>query len=306
MKDKDIVGLGACGIDYYTNVNQFSNKENKVTSNNLKYNEGGVTANNLVQAARLGLNVLWTGNLGAGKQSDYLIQKFKENNIEVKANRIGKTQFCWIIVNDEGEKQIYIFPNSTAELTPEIVEEQFKEEIKSAKHFHTEVAVIPLNVAIKGAEIAKEAGVKVLVDVDGDINYLLNVAKIGTKEELNKLIKLADVIKLSESAAKQISGDKEIKEIVKGFNKEIVAVTLGSKGCIIANQDEIIEIPAVKINCVDSTGAGDAFMGGLSYAILKEYSLKEIGEFANACGAYCCQFPGTRTSGSLNEIGELK
>lgn len=300
----DVVGLGGCGIDQSTKVKKFSDKNNKITCNNLTINEGGVTANNLIQTSRLGLKTVWCGVLGNDEQGNHLIKKFEEDNVKICAKKIDKTQFCWIIIDEQGDKQIYIFPNATNSLTPEIVENNFKDVIKQGKYFHTEAAVIPLNAAIKGAEIAKETKSKVLVDIDGDPDYLINKAKIGTKEELKKLIDLADVIKLSESAAKNIFKEKDINRIIKKLlkNSEIVAITLGKEGCYIANKDEIIKCPAYKVECIDSTGAGDAFMGGLSYGILKNMKLKEIGMFANACGAYCCTKFGTRSSGKLNDI----
>jgi len=303
----DIVGLGGCGIDQSAKVKNFSDKDNKVISDNITINEGGVTANNLIQAARLGLKTAWCGMLGEDEQGEYLIKKFGEDNIKVYVKKIDKTQFCWIIIDEQGEKQIYIFPNATKLLTPEIVEENFKEIIKQSRHFHTEAAVIPLAAAIKGAEIAKEAKSRVLVDIDGNPDYLINKAKIGTKEELNRLMDLADVIKLSKSAAKNIFKEKDINKIIKKLleNTEIVAITLGKEGCYIANKDEIIKCPVYNVECVDSTGAGDAFMGGLSYGILKNMKLKEIGMFANACGAYCCTKIGTRSSGKLDEIKDF-
>lgn len=304
----DVVGLGGCGIDYSTKVDKFSDKDNKIISDNFTMNEGGVTANNLIQTSRLNLKTVWCGTLGDDEQADHLIKKFEEDNVKVYVKKIDKTQFAWIVIDGKGERQIYVFPNATNMLTPEIVEKEFKDIIKQSKHFHTEAAVIPLSAAIKGAEIAKEAKSKVLVDIDGNPDYLINKAKIGTKEELKKLMDLADVIKLSESAAKNIFNEKDINEIIKKIltNTEIVVVTLGSGGCYIANKDEIVKCPAYKVECVDSTGAGDSFMGGLSYGILKNMKLKDIGLFANACGAYSCTKLGTRNSGKIDEINKLK
>src|SRR3989338_6020078 len=141
----DIVGLGGCGIDQSAKVKSFSDKDNKVISDNITINEGGVTANNLIQASRLGLKTVWCGMLGNDEQGNYLIKKFEEDNVSVCAKKIGKTQSCWIIIDENGDKQIYIFPNATNSLTSEIVEKYFKDIIKQSKHFHTEVAVIPLS-----------------------------------------------------------------------------------------------------------------------------------------------------------------
>jgi sugar/nucleoside kinase (ribokinase family) len=56
---------------------------------------------------------------------------------------------------------------------------------------------------------------------------------------------------------------------------------------------------------VDTVGAGDAFMGGLSYGLLNNWPLAKVADFANACGAFKCTRFGTRNSGTLEEINEF-
>lgn len=309
MSDKlfDIVGLGSCAIDHITKVRAFADKDNKVTSDNIEAQGGGVTANNLVQTARLGLKTAWCGALGDDALAVQLTEMFAQEGVACVPHMFGKTQFTWIIVDEQGEREIYVFPNSALSLTPKIVEKEFKATIEQGKHFHTEIAVIPLAAAIAGAQIAKNAGNKVFLDIDGDVEYLLREARIGTKQELQQLIQLSDVVKVSESTAKQLTGDKDINEIIQELlqSATIVAVTLGKEGCIIADREETIECPAYPISVVDGTGAGDAFMGGLSYTILQGWDLKKAGMFANACGAYCCTKLGARGSGTLAEVNRV-
>jgi len=303
----DIVGLGSCGADYVTAVTSFADAHTKVTCDNVSLHGGGVTANNLVQAARLGLRAAWCGALGKDDAGKHLLRTFKENHIGVFAKAVDKTQFCWIIVDQHGDRQIYVFPNAANQLTPAMVERQFKRTITQARHFHTEVAVIPLAAAIRGAEIAKKAGATVFLDVDGDIDYLTTVGKIGTRQEVMQLLRLADVVKLSEAAARQIARETSLEAAISDLLQyaTIVAVTLGKDGCVIANKQETIRCPAFPVSCVDSTGAGDAFMGGLSYALLKGMPLRDAGLFANACGAYACTQAGARGMGKLTEIHAL-
>ncbi|MBU0471158.1 MAG: carbohydrate kinase family protein [Nanoarchaeota archaeon] len=296
-KEYDVVGLGCVGVDYTTKVKTFSDKNNKIVSNNLSESEGGVTANNLVQASRLGLKTAWCGNIGNDELGKKILKNFKKENIKAFANKTGTTQQCWIIVDEKGEKEIYAFPNSSSELTPKIVDSKFKKIIERSNYFHTEASIIPLKAAIRGAEIAKKSGSKVLVDIDCDVDKLLNIAKIGTMKELEKLIILSDVVKMSESAGKSLY--KNIKSV---WNNKIIIMTKGSKGCVVINQGNKSTISAYKIKAVDTTGAGDAFMGGLSYTLLKGFNLKDAAKFANACGAYNCLKIGARQSGTLKQI----
>src|SRR3989338_6634072 len=214
-KKIDVVGLGACGVDYITKVTSFADKNSKSTSHNIALHPGGLTTNNLVQASRLGLRTAWCGILGKDELGKFLLADLKTEKIGATYSIKDKTQFAWIVVDEKGEREIYVFPNSSMLLTPEMVEKSFKRKIQQAKHFHTEIAVIPLAAAIRGAEIARDASARVFLDVDGNIDTLLEEGKIGTKEEVRKLFHLADVIKLSESAAKELAGKRGMKELVQ-------------------------------------------------------------------------------------------
>jgi sugar/nucleoside kinase (ribokinase family) len=61
-------------------------------------------------------------------------------------------------------------------------------------------------------------------------------------------------------------------------------------------------VPAFDVSVVDSTGAGDAFMGGLSYGLLQGWDLPNSGLFANACAALCCTTVGARAMGKRTEV----
>jgi len=80
---------------------------------------------------------------------------------------------------------------------------------------------------------------------------------------------------------------------------------LAEKGCLLASQKEVVHAKGFSIIPVDTTGASDAFMGGLSYGVLQNWGLKEIGQFANACGAFKTTKIGTRSSGTIKEIQEF-
>lgn len=302
MTKFDVVGLGSCAVDYSTKIRSFSSDLSKVNCDNFKKNAGGVTANNLAQCSKLGLKTAYCGAIGNDLEGNFLIDSFKRDNVWPVVARFGSSQFCWIIVNYKGEHAIYVFPNCTKELTPKIVKKVFPKTISNCKHLHLEVAVMPLKCSIEAAKIAKKNKIKVVVDVDGNPFELL--PGIGTKKELFELIKLTDVLKMSDGAATALFGKKDLKSTLKKLSgkHEYIAITKGSKGCYIANKKQVEFCPAIKTKVVDSTGAGDAFMAGLSYAILNNYKLKDIGNFANRCGSYACKGHGARYFGTLKEI----
>jgi sugar/nucleoside kinase (ribokinase family) len=90
-----------------------------------------------------------------------------------------------------------------------------------------------------------------------------------------------------------------------GLGPKIVALTLGVDGCIIASSEKITHVPALKVEVVDTTGAGDAFMGALSFGLLQGWDLERVGLFANACAALCCTKVGARAMSKRDEVMTL-
>jgi ribokinase len=84
-----------------------------------------------------------------------------------------------------------------------------------------------------------------------------------------------------------------------------VAITMGGEGCLMARAEKISHMPSFKVQVTDTTGAGDAFMGGLSYALLQGWDDERVGRFANACAALCCTKVGARAMSRLAEVNAL-
>lgn len=310
-KKFDVVGLGACGVDLRVKIPSLPSKNQKITAADFEISEGGVTANNIVQSAKLGLDTAWVGALGDDGWSSYLIKKFEEKRVKSFPEKFFKTptQQFWIATDPKGEWNMIGILGASKKLTPKIIKNKFSGIISQAKHFHTEVAVVPFSASLEGARIAKKNGAKVFLDVDGGPFYLIEKEKIGTRKELFDLLKKTDVLKLSETGAlglvkKKVFSKKMITDILS-LGPQIAVVTLGEKGCFVGTKREIIHCPGFKVKSVDTVGAGDAFTGGLSYGILKGWPLERIGRFANACGAFKCTRFGTRSSGNLREINDF-
>jgi len=112
-------------------------------------------------------------------------------------------------------------------------------------------------------------------------------------------------LKPCKAAARELTGEGDYEKIVKALLRlgpNLVAITLGADGCLIATPKELVHVPAYKVDVVDTTGAGDAFMGGLSYGLLQNWDLQRVGSFANACAALCCTKVGARAMSRFNEV----
>src|SRR2546427_412100 len=125
---------------------------------------------------------------------------------------------------------------------------------------------------------------------------------------LMESLKLVDVLKPCKAAAKEITGETDFEKMAAkllGMGPKTVAVTMGPEGCLLAGGGKMAHVKPFSVKVVDSTGAGDAFMGGLSYGLLQGWDFEKVGTFANACAAICCTKVGARSMGKREEVAAL-
>jgi sugar/nucleoside kinase (ribokinase family) len=304
------VGIGSCGVDYFAIVPSLLGADEKINVERTEIHAGGVTGNNLTQVARLGASAGWLGLLGDDESGRLITRAFTEDGLDLSGIEVlpgEQSTFTWIPVDARGERCIYMFPNVNGKLTASQVRTRFASHIRGAKHFHTEASQLPLPPVVAGMQIAREAGVRVIFDLDVAPSYFAS-AKLGAAEELVAALQLVDVLKPCKAAAREITGETDYEKIaikLLSLGPKVVAVTMGSEGALLASGAEMKHVAAFQVKVVDSTGAGDAFMGGLSFGLLRGWDLQTAGLFANACAAICCTRVGARAMGSFEEVTSL-
>ena len=305
-----VVGIGSCGIDYFAIVPRLLAADEKINADRLEIHAGGVTGNNLTQVARLGASAGWLGLIGDDESGRLITKAFADDGLDLAGIEIvqgEQSTFTWIPVDAQGERCIYMFPNINGKLSAQQVRSRFAPSIKTAKHFHTEASQLPLPPINAGMQVAREASVRVIFDLDVAPSYFAH-AKLGTEKDLITALQLVDVLKPCKAAAREITGETDYEKIalkLLNLGPRVVAVTMGAEGALIASAGKMAHVPAFKVSVVDTTGAGDAFMGGLSYGLLQDWDLRRVGLFANACAAICCTKVGARAMGTRNEVVAL-
>jgi sugar/nucleoside kinase (ribokinase family) len=306
----DVVGIGSCGVDYFAIVPRLLGPEEKINADRLEIHAGGVTGNNLTQVGRLGVSAGWLGLIGDDDSGRLIVKAFTDDGLDVSGVETIKGEqstFVWIPVDAQGERCIYMFPNVNGKITPEQVRMRFAPHIRKAKHFHTEASQLPLPPVKAGMEVAREAGVRVIFDLDVAPSYFAQ-AKLGGEADLIASLKLVDVLKPCKAAAREITGETDYEKMAAKLLKlgpKLVAVTMGPEGCLIAGDGKMVHVKPFTVKVVDSTGAGDAFMGGLSFGLLQGWDFRRVGTFANACAAICCTKVGARSMGRHEEVERL-
>jgi sugar/nucleoside kinase (ribokinase family) len=303
----DVVGIGSCTVDYFAIVPRLLGAEEKINAERMEIHAGGVTANNLTQVARLGASTGWLGLIGDDENGRIIQKAFADDGMDLSGIEVVKDEhssLTWIPVDNAGERCIYMFPNVTGKISVYQVMNRFAPHIRAAKHFHTEASQLPIAPVRESMRVAKEAGVRVIFDLDVSPSFFA-AANLGTQEELCPALKLVDVLKPCKVAAREMTGKSDYDRIAGELLKlgpKLVAITMGAEGCLIASGEQRVHVPAFKTEVVDTTGAGDAFMGGLSYALLQGWDLRRVGIFANACAALCTTRVGARAMAKHDEV----
>ncbi|HUJ31665.1 MAG TPA: carbohydrate kinase family protein [Candidatus Acidoferrum sp.] len=303
----DVVGIGSCGVDYFAIVPRLLGPDEKISAERMEIHAGGVTGNNLTQVARLGAKTGWLGLIGDDENGALIQKSFIADGMDVSGVEIIKGErstMTWIPVDAQGERCIYMFPNANGKISVFHVRSRFAPHLQKAKHFHTEASQLPIAPVKEAMQIAKEAGVRVFFDFDVTPNFFCQM-NLGTQEAVTEALKFVDVLKPCKAAAREMTGESDydtIADKLLGLGPAVVAITEGPEGCLIANRKERVHVPAFKVHVVDTTGAGDAFMGGLSYGLLQGWDLERVGTFANACAALCCTKVGARAMAKRDEV----
>jgi fructokinase len=303
----DVVGIGSCAVDFFAIVPRLLGSEEKINATRMEIHAGGVTANMLTQVARLGTSTGWLGLIGDDENGRIIQKAFTEDGMDlsgVEVVRGERSALTWIPVNPGGERCIYMFPNVTGKLSVLHVKNRFASHIKGAKHFHTEASQLPIVPLKEAMKIAKDAGVRIFFDMDVTPRFFAQM-NLGKQEELCDALKLVDVLKPCKAAAREMTGVTDYNRMADqllNLGPKLVAITEGEDGCLIATKEKRVQVPAFRVNVVDTTGAGDAFMGGLSYGLLQGWDLERVGIFANACAALCCTKVGARAMSRLDEV----
>jgi len=246
-----------------------------------KYNvgPGGKGCNQAIAIARLGGKVNFISKIGKDSYGELALNTLKKNNINIEniiQDEKLQTGVAGILVDqNSGKNAINVIVGAPSFLKVSEIEKQINL-IKSSKIFLTQLEV-PKDVTLHCLKTAKENG----------CITILNPAPASeiTKEFFSKI----DYFTPNETEAEfytgiKITNEKEAKQAAEkllnlGIKK--VIITLGEKGLLYTDGKEVIYLKANSVKAIDTTGAGDAFNGGLAFGLSKDKPINECLELAN-------------------------
>ena len=275
MSDITILGIFVADISF--SGDKIPIEGETILGDSYNVGPGGKGCNQAIAISRLGGKVNFISKLGDDEYGKLAISKLKKDNINTSNIIISekhKTGVAGIHVDkNTGKNAITVVRGAPSSL---IIDEINTNIIEQSKIFLTQLEV-PLNVTLNCLKSAKKNG-------------LINILNPAPACELsNDFFELVDYFTPNETEAEFYTGVKiydeddakeSAKKLIKMGIKNVI-ITLGEKGLFYSNEKKEIYIKSSKVKAIDTTGAGDAFNGGFSLALLRGKEIKECLEFAN-------------------------
>jgi ribokinase len=248
---------------------------------------GGKGANQAVAAARLGGQVKMIGRVGADAFGDALIQTLSQDGVytrHIARLQDAPTGVALITVDAAGQNTIVVVPGANGELSPpDLLAAESAFETASVVVMQLE---IPLLTVAYAADLARRHGACVV----------LNPAPA---QPLGTTLKQVDVLIPNQPEAALLTGAASARDAAKRLRASgvrSVIVTLGEEGVLVVEGETETHLPPHCVSVVDTTAAGDAFVGAFAVALAEGRSTREAAAWGNAAGALAVTRAGAQPS----------
>lgn len=276
-----VICIGELLIDFFCTERGTSLVEGK----KFEKQAGGAPANVAAMIAALGGSVAFAGKVGNDSFGDFLIGTLKD--LRVDTSMIGKdtefpTTLAFVSLTEDGERDFQFNRGADKNLSLRDLPEDRLMEAKIL-HFGSATAFLEgrlRDTYFKVMERGKANGSFISFDPNfrSDLWWGNEVEFIGLSK---RAIALADFVKVSDEELVLLTGEEDAMkgiEALHGLGAGIVAVTKGSEGSLLSNGNRRELIPSPKIVQVDTTGAGDAFVGAVLHYFAEAPEMKRIAE----------------------------
>ena len=285
---KRIVVVGSSNTDMTIKAAHLPARGETVLGGSFQMGPGGKGANQAVAAARLGGDVTFICKVGRDLFGDNAIRGYEADGIDT--THILRSEkpsgVALILVDDTGENVISVAPGANGDLTPGDIE-SVRDVIESADYVILQLE-IPVESTVTAARIAHEAGACVT----------LNPAPAAILPE--EIFRYVSIITPNQTEMSLLTGiDDDVTAMVAKLSSmgvDTVVMTRGSKGCVLYGKGETEMIPALKVDAIDATAAGDTFCGALCVGLSEGMSLKDAALFATRASSITVQRMGAQSS----------
>lgn len=294
--------VGSANIDLTFRTPRFPQPGETLTGHALHQGMGGKGANQAVAAARLGADVTFIGCVGNDAFGKAAIDAYVADGIQTSFIRQVADQptgTAAILVDDDAENCIIVVAGANTGLNPQDVHAAWS----TVEQPHAVLCQMetPVDAAVEAFRLARAVNVLTMLTpapaehVTDELLALCDVC-VPSKTEIHELTGLTVKCEADALRAAERLRDRGVKR---------VALTLGGDGVFILDESGSTHISAIKVDAVDTTGAGDAFSAALAVSLSEGMTLTESARRASAVAAMSVTRLGTQTAfPTLKEVSE--
>lgn len=288
-----VVGVGQAEAHHLAVVDRYPAPESRLELAGFSIQGGGTVATALATLAGLRISSSFIGKLSDDDFGSFTLRGLGGLGIDVSrvVRQSGRlSPYAFIIVERESlQRTVFHTDGNLDPLLPEEIDLSCLEDAKLlvVDGFHMEAQ-------IKAAEEARNRQIPVVLDA-GSIT-----------EGMGELVALSDVLIASERYASEVAPRGEIEDSLVELHRmgpHVVVVTMGEEGSIGLEGEKLVRQPPLQVQTVDTTGAGDVYLGGYCYGLLQGWPLERCMQVASATAGLSCQELGSRAGlPSLDQV----
>ncbi|SYW06333.1 ribokinase [Oenococcus oeni] len=296
-----VIVLGSLNVDTILKIKRFPNPGETLETLDKSSAAGGKGANQAVAAVRSGAQTTMIGQIGHDDLGKFMIDSLQNDHINVSpitVNGTVGTGTATVLLDENGQNCILVYGGANQKISPEDIK-KISDNIKNSDFLISQFET-PQNATKAAFEIAKE----------NSLTTILNPAPASKID--SSLLTLTDLIVPNETESAVLTGikitdEKSMIETAKAFSKmgiDNLIITIGDRGVFYSTKEKSELISAYHVKAVDTTAAGDTFIGALSSQLKKDLSnIKSAISFAQCASSITVQRLGAQPSiPTLNEI----
>ncbi|WP_404401541.1 adenosine kinase [Idiomarina seosinensis] len=319
MKNIDVIGIGNALVDQEFEVSEAflqqhkiekgmmalieEDEQNKLIAELSKLGElkkqcgGGSAANSLVAFAQFGGKAFYCCKVANDEAGQFYRQDLEQvgirTNLEQQKN-VGITGRCLVMVTPDAERTMRTHLGITADLSTTELDE---EAIAAADYLYIEGYLITSEIArgaiTKAKQVARDNGTKLVVTCSDPA--MVKYFRDGIDLILDGGV---DLLFCNREEAQLLTGEDDAEAAAKALLEKAgtVAITLGKDGALVIDNERQVYIPGVKVDAVDTNGAGDMFAGAMLYGMTQGMTLADAGRLASHAAAELVTEFGARLS----------
>ena len=303
----DVISMGELLVEHVSTAKNVS----LVHSPGFIKAPGGAPANVAVALQRLGLQAGFVGKVGNDPFGEYLRESLAQTGVDTSylfVDQKARTTAVYVAVWDDGRKDLCFYRNPGADMmlnTDDISDTLFA----GVRCFHFgSISFIDepsASAQRKALRIARDKGL--MISYDPNYRPTLWPDRKTAEKIIQDSFRHCHLAKVSEEEWQVATGHEDLEAGIKAImakGVELLVISRGENGAIATNGDYRIELPGLEVDVIETTGAGDGFLGAIitallperektgSLATLSEDKVRNALKMANAVGALTCKKPG--------------